>query len=171
MKWMFVLIFIISPIWAKPNVVDVKSIIKENYTKEVSIERDKIILSKDELNSIKQMAKLPVKSKLYRYYKVKSEDKIIAYAILITQKVRTKKATVLYFIENENVKFIEILAFLEPKEYIPKDTWMGQFDNKSLADEFKIGRDIPTISGSTMSARALSDGARLAIALYRIKLK
>ncbi len=110
MKWIFVLSLIISTIWAKPAVIDVESIIKENYIKDVSIERDKIILSKKELNTIKQMAKLPVKSKLYRYYKVKQEDKIVAYAILITQKVRTKKATVLYFIEDEAVKFIEILS-------------------------------------------------------------
>ncbi len=168
MKWILVLSLIISAIWAKP---DVESIIKENYIKDVSIERDKIILSKKELNSIKQMAKLPVKSKLYRYYKVKSEDKIVAYAILITQKVRTKKATVLYFIENEAVKFIEILSFLEPREYIPKDTWMSQFDDKNLTSPFKVGRDIPTISGATMSARSITDGARVAIALYRIKLK
>ncbi len=171
MKWIFLLILTISSIWAKSNVVDVESIIKENYTKDVSIKRDKIILSKKELDSIKQMAKLPVKSKLYRYYKVESEGTVVAYAILISQKVRTKKATVLYFIENQKVKFIEILSFLEPKEYIPKDTWMSQFDDKNLTDEFKIGRDIPTISGATMSARSLSDGARLAIALYRIKLK
>ncbi len=171
MKWIFVLGLIISTIWAKSNVVDVASIIKENYTKDVSIERDKIILTEKELDSIKQMAKLPVKSKLYRYYKVKSEDKIVAYAILVTQKVRTKKATVLYFIEKERVKFIEILSFLEPKEYIPKDTWMGQFDDKNLTSSFRIGKDIPTISGATMSARSIVDGARLAIAIYEIKLK
>jgi len=171
MKWILVLILSVVPVLAKPDVIDVVSIIKENYTFDVDVERDKIILSKEELSSIKQMAKLPVKSKLYRYYKVTQEDKIVGFAVLISQKVRTKKATVLYLIEDGKMKSIEILAFLEPKEYIPKDIWMGQFDDKNISDSFSIGKDIPTISGATMSAKSLTDGARLAIALYNTKLK
>ena len=168
MKWILLLILTLTTIWAKPDVI---SIIKENYASDVNIKRDKIILSKEELSSIKKMAKLPVKSKLYRYYQVTKENKIVGFAILISQKVRTKKATVLYFIEDGKMKFIEILAFLEPKEYIPKDIWMGQFDDKNISDSFSIGKDIPTISGATLSAKSLTDGARLAIALYNTKLK
>ncbi len=171
MKWIIILILTFLSALAKQSVVNVESIIKENYKDSVTVQRGKIILSKDELLKVKKIAKLPVKSKLYRYYEVKKRDEIVAYAILISQKVRTKKATVLYFIEDESIKFIEILAFLEPHEYIPKETWMKQFDDKNITDTFKVGKDIPTISGATLSARTITDSARLAIAIYKIKLK
>ncbi len=152
--------------------VDVKEIIQENFSIKVSIQKEKIILKNDELQAIKKSAKLPVKSKIYRYYKVLADDKLLGFALLITQKVRTKKATVLYFIQtDEKLKFIEILSFLEPREYIPKDVWISQFEDKNTTDRFEIGADIPTISGATLSARSITDGARLAIAIYRVKLK
>ncbi len=161
----------VLPILAKQLVLDIESMIKESYKDNVTIQKKRLMLSKDELLKIKKMAKLPVKSKLYRYYEVKKDDKTIAYAILIAQKVRTKKATILYFIKDEKVKFIEILAFLEPHEYIPKDSWIQQFKDKNILEPFKVGKDIPTISGATLSAKTITDSARLAIALYRLKLK
>ena len=158
-------------LFAKPIVIDVNSIIQDSYKDSVVIEKDKIMLSKEELQKVKKIAKLPVKSKLYRYYKVKQNDKIVGYGILISKRVRTKKATVLYFIENDKVKFIEILAFFEPHEFIPKDVWLKQFKDKNIQEPFKIGKDFPTISGATLSARTITGSARLAIALYKVKLK
>ena len=172
MIYLLVLGFFSVPMSAKDGVIDVVSIIKESFDKNVIVQRDKLFLSNEEKQSVKEMAKLPVKSKIYRYYSIKKDENILGYGILISQKVRSKKATVLYIIDkNETMRSIEILAFLEPKEYIPKATWMGQFDDKNLTDAFTIGRDLPTISGATMSARTLSDGARLAISIYKIKLK
>jgi hypothetical protein len=88
---------------------------------------------------------------------------------LIARKVRTKKAVVLYaFDRNGTLKFAEIMAFGEPPEFRPTNTWMGQFSNKEASAPLKMGSDIPTISGATLSARMVSDGARIARALLKI---
>ncbi len=169
--YLLVVTLLITPVVAKPFELSMYSIVKESLGGEIELVQDKIILSKDELLSIKKIAKVPVKSKLYRYYKVNRGDEVVAYVILISQRVRTKKATVLYLIKDDKIKLIEILTFLEPREYIPNSTWISQFDDKNISSPFKVREDIQTITGATMSAKSITDGARVAIALYRLKLK
>ena len=96
----------------------------------------------------------------------------MAYGVLITRKMRTKKATVLYVFDKAGkLKFSEIMAFGEPPEFKPNQQWMGQFQNASASTKLTMGKDIPTISGSTLSARGISEGARIARAIYQVILK
>ena len=96
----------------------------------------------------------------------------MAYGVLITRKMRTKKATVLYvFNKDGKLKFTEIMAFGEPPEFKPNQQWMGQFQDKTSSAVLTMGKDIPTISGATLSARGLSEGARIARAIYLVILK
>ena len=86
--------------------------------------------------------------------------------------MRTKKATVLYVFDKAGkLKFTEIMAFGEPPEFKPNQQWMGQFRNKTSSAALTMGKDIPTISGSTLSARGISEGARIARAVYETVLK
>ena len=84
-------------------------------------------------------------------------------------KVRTKTAIGLYLIGMDSkIKTIEIVAFNEPMEYLPSATWLNVFDKKSTQDTLKLNQDIPTTTGATLSARAITDGARAALALLEI---
>jgi hypothetical protein len=69
---------------------------------------------------------------------------------------------------DSKIKSIEIVAFNEPMEYLPTATWLNVFDNKSTANTLKLNQDIPTTTGATLSARAITDGARAALALLEI---
>ena len=85
----------------------------------------------------------------------------------MVRTLRTKKATVLYaFDAKGRLKFSEIMAFGEPPEFIPHKQWMQLFQDKPNSAMFKIGKDIPTISGATLSARTITEGARVAKAIY-----
>ncbi len=152
--------------------VSVKDIVQSNFLEPVDIVKSKIILSKNELKQIKKLSKQPLKSRIYRYYKISSKGKILGYAILIVKKVRSKKATLLYFVEPDStLKFIEILSFLEPPEFIPQESWLDQFKHKSSSDSFRVGDDVPTISGATLSAYVITKSARVAIALFEMKIR
>jgi hypothetical protein len=138
-----------------------------------SIEAKRIILSSGEADAVEKRAGAKLETKIYRYYRFMSEGRCVGYGILVARKVRTKRATVLYaFDASGRLKFAEIMAFGEPPEYIPNVAWMGQFKDRDRGAALKMGKDIPTISGATLSARSISDGARIARAiLFTVVMK
>ena len=153
----------------KPSVDDV---IKSSFIGVITIEPKQIILTKKQFSQVQSRAKAAVRTKVYRYYEIKSKTQRLGYAVLIARKVRGKKATVLYAFDNAGtLKFTEIMAFGEPPEYIPNKTWMSQLQDKDASTTLTVGKDIPTISGSTLSARSITEGARVARAIYEIVLK
>jgi hypothetical protein len=156
---------------AKAN-TSVESVIKSSFTGVSTIDPKQIILTKKQFSQVKSSAKAAVRTKIYRYYDIKSDTKRLGYAVLIVRKVRAKKATVLYAFDNSGtLRFTEIMAFGEPPEYIPSKTWMSQLQNQDKSTTLTVGKDIPTISGSTLSARSITEGARVARAIYEIILK
>ena len=156
---------------AKTN-TSVDNVIRSSFTGVTTIEPKRIILTKKQFSQVQSRAKAAVRTKIYRYYDIKSGTKRVGYAVLISRKVRSKKATVLYAFDNSGrLKFTEIMAFGEPPEYIPSKTWMSQLQNRDESVALTVGKDIPTISGATLSARSITEGARVARAIYATVLK
>ena len=152
-----------------PNIDEV---IYSSFPKSTIMEKHNLIVTKKQFSEIQKKAKARMNTKIYRYYTLKNEEETIGFAILQFRKVRTKKATVIYgFDMNSTLKFTEILAFGEAPEWIPSKTWTAQLQNKSPEDVLSIGKDIPTISGATLSARCLVEGARIARAIFEVALK
>ena len=150
----------------------VDDVIKSSFNGVSTIDPKQIILTKKQFSQVQSRAKAAVRTKIYRYYDIKSSTKRLGYAVLISRKVRAKKATVLYAFDNSGtLKFSEIMAFGEPPEYIPSKTWMSQLQNRGESVTLTVGKDIPTISGATLSARSITEGARVARAIYEIVLK
>jgi electron transport complex protein RnfG len=134
-----------------------------------SVESQNIILTQEQTQQLAKASLQKIDTKLYRLYIAKNESKTLGYGVLLNKKVRTKTAIALYLIGTDfKIKSIEIVAFNEPIEYLPTKTWLDGFDNKSAADTLRLNQDIPTVSGATLSARAVTDGAREAIALVNI---
>lgn len=134
-----------------------------------SVETQNIILNDTQLQQLTKSSQQPIDSKLYRVYVAKNGDKTVGYGVLMNKKVRTKTAVALYLIGMDSkIKSIEIVAFNEPMEYLPTGTWLNVFDQKSSTNTLKLNQDIPTTTGATLSARAITDGARAALALLTI---
>lgn len=134
-----------------------------------SVDLQNIILSEAQFQQLSKMSQQSIDTKLYRLYVAKNDTKTLGYGVLLNKKVRTKTAISLYLIGTDNkIKSIEIVAFNEPIEYLPTKTWLDGFDNKSAANTLRLNQDIPTVSGATLSARAITDGSRIALALIDI---
>ena len=124
-----------------------------------TISKKSMILTKKEHLAVQKEAKTAMKSKLFRVYFAK--DKGIG--ILLTQRVRSKSCAVLYMMDtNGVVQNIEIIAFNEPKEYMPSGQWL---------DELKTNPNINSITGATLSASALMRASKLASAIWKVKLR
>lgn len=150
----------------------VDEVIHSAFTNVSAIKAKRLILTSKQFSQIKAKAKTSVTTKIYRYYSIMKASKQLGVGVLITRKVRSQKATVLYlFDKNANLKLTEIMAFSEPPEFIPSKIWMSQLQNQKASARLTVGKDIPTISGATLSARSVSEGARVARAIYQIVLK
>ncbi len=164
-------IILSQSITAKTN-TSVDDVIKTSFSGVSAVEPKQLILTQEQFSQVQSRAKTAVRTKVYRYYDIRGEAKSLGMAVLIAREVRSKKATVLYAFDNTGrLKFTEIMAFGEPPEYIPGKTWMGQLQNKDASALLTVGKDIPTVSGSTLSARSITEGARIARAIYEIVLR
>jgi hypothetical protein len=152
--------------------VSVEEVVKTSFKNVSAVEPKSLILSSKQFKEVRSHAKAAIKTKVYRYYDIVSSGKSIGKAVLITRKVRSKKATVLYaFDKKGTLRFSEIMAFGEPPEFIPSKIWMTQLQKQKPSAKLTVGKDIPTISGSTLSASSITEGARVARAIYEIVLK
>ena len=152
--------------------VSVEEVVKTSFKHVSAVEPKSLILTKAQFSKVRTEAKAAIKTKVYRYYNIMSKSKKVGVGVLVTRKIRAKKATVLYAFDNKGtLRFSEIMAFGEPPEYIPSSIWMGQLQNQKLTAKLTVGKDIPTISGSTLSARSITEGARVARAIYETVLK
>ncbi len=172
----FITLFLALSLYAKTS-ISVEEVLKENFNLTITVEKKNLILTKEEAKTIQQEAKVKLDSKIVRVYLVKEEGKILGYGVLLKKRIRTKNAAVLYMIDSNKttgcpwgIKAIEILSFSEPREYKPNKAWQSVFTGKSTDDMLIAGKDIPTISGATMSADALSKAARLALAIIKVKM-
>lgn len=134
-----------------------------------SVDTQNLILNDAQVAQLSKASMQKIETKLYRLYVAKNGSQTLGYGVLLNKKVRTKTAIALYLIGmNSKIKSIEIVAFNEPLEYLPSATWLNVFDQKSSENTLKLNQDIPTTTGATLSARAITDGARTALALLDI---
>jgi Na+-translocating ferredoxin:NAD+ oxidoreductase RnfG subunit len=160
----------ISTLFAKDS-ISIEKILQSNYDANISVVKKSLILTKEEAKEIQKKAKSKLSSKIVRYYEVKKENSTVGHAILLKQRIRTKNAAIFYMVDaNKTMIAIEIISFKEPIEYKPNSTWKEIFIGKTTEDTLVAGKDIATISGATMSARAISNAARLALAIATKKL-
>jgi Na+-translocating ferredoxin:NAD+ oxidoreductase RnfG subunit len=142
------------------------------YKDATQITKKNILLTNEQTQKIQEEAKVKLSSKIYRIFKAQKDEKVLGYGILINETVRSKNAVILYFIAHDSIlKGIEIIAFNEPPEYMPSKEWSSQFQNIESTKMLRVSKEIPTITGATMSARSVTDGSRLAFALYNQLLK
>ena len=162
---------LVLPLSAKVLISPIDAM-KSTYGEDSTVTKKNILLSKTKTKVIEKAAKVQLTSKIFRIFKATKDNKLLGYGILVNKKVRSKNAVVLYFISKDSVlKGIEVIAFNEPIEYLPSKNWNSQFENISTDTLLRSGKEIPTITGATLSARSITDGSRVAFAIYNILLK
>ena len=129
-------------------------------------------LTPQQRSEIERQARAPVDSDLLTVYTGYHNGTLLGYAILDTHLVRTLPETFLVVVTPAGVvDATHVLAFYEPLEYLPGERWLGQFASKGCGDQLRVGRDIVGITGSTLTAQAVSGGIRRALAIYDVLLE
>ena len=165
------IIFLFSLSLQASLLVSPQEAMKYSYGSDVKVVKKNILLSKKQASVIQSSAKIKLTSKIFRIFKATKNDELLGYGVLVNRKVRSKNIVVLYLISEGVLKGIEVIAFNEPMEYLPSKNWNAQFDNLKTDSMLRVSNEIPTISGATLSARSVTEGSRLAFALYNELLK
>ena len=173
MKQTLLYLFILAalPLSAKMLISPVDAMV-QSYGINSKISEENILLTAIQAQEIEKSAHAKLESKIFKVFKAAQDGKTLGYGILISKKIRSKNGVVLYLISNKSVlKGIEVIAFNEPLEYVPSKTWTSQFENVKTDAPLTLAKNIPTITGATLSAKSFVDGSRIAFAFYNEALK
>jgi electron transport complex protein RnfG len=135
-----------------------------------SIEVKNIVLSKLQVENIERLSGVKLNTRLVSWYIAKRGNSIVGYAYIDTHTVRTHPEVVLYTITPEGkIDLVEVLSFNEPLEYMPDENWLKLFKGKMLtADALRLRRDIPNMTGATLTSRAITDNTRKVLAMWQV---
>lgn len=132
------------------------------------VEPRSFVLTESSLSAVRALAQVKVDSKLVTAHVAWRGDSLVGVAFLDSRTVRTMPAVFMTVVAPDTtVTRVDILAFHEPPDYRPPARWLGLFGRKKLDDRLWPRRDIRNLSGATLSARAVTESVRLALALYR----
>lgn len=136
------------------------------------IEKRTVYLTEDQAKNAQSMARAKLESKLYLFYEGKKGDETLGYAVIDTHLLRTLTETIMVVINPDGtLKQVEVLAFFEPPDYMPPDSWINLFNNKSLGDSLQVGRGIPNITGATITSNSMADSVRRIMAVFEVAVQ
>jgi len=106
------------------------------------------------------------------YYEARRDGAVIGYAFVDDVIGRTEPITYLVAVNPDaTVIGVDLLTFRESHGYqVERQSWRDQFHGRRLAPELHLGRAIDSISGATLSARALTRGIRRLLATVEVVL-
>lgn len=130
------------------------------------VERRTAFLTEAQAERIREATGSEPDSRVLTFYVGTRPDGRPATAYFDTHRVRTLPETLMVLVDPEGrVVRVDMLSFLEPPDYLPRDKWFGQFEGRSAADPLSLKRDIHGITGATLSARAVTGAVRRILAI------
>ena len=136
---------------------------------ECEISKQRAFLSDEQKQRIRDLAGTRHESSLAFAYVARREGVLVGTAYFDTHRVRTLRETLMVVVDPQGkIRRVEMLAFAEPREYIPRGNWYGQFVGRGLDADLSLKRKIRGVTGASMTARATVDCARRLLALHQV---
>lgn len=133
------------------------------------IETRSFVLDATQAKAVQDRARVRLESMLASAHLAWRGDTLLGTAFFDARTVRTMPGVFMVVVAPDaTIERIEVIAFHEPPDYRPPERWLGQYQHRRLNDRLWPRRDIRNLSGATLSTRAVTESARLALALYQI---
>jgi hypothetical protein len=137
---------------------------------EITAETKKI--SPEQKIEIEERAQTKLTSSFVYYYEGRQSGELLGYAVIDSRVMRTNLAVFMVVLSTEFVvQKVVLLAFHEPSEYQPTDTWLKLLEGSKPMQDLVPGQGLPPIAGSTLTVNGLSDGVRAVRASFEVLLK
>jgi electron transport complex protein RnfG len=133
-------------------------------------ERQTLFLSDDQRDNAEKESGSEVSSALAtRYVAMGENGAVLGWAYLDTHRVRTLPETLMVVLGSDGaVRRVEVVTFREPREYMPREGWYGQYEGQQLDDDLALKRDIRPVTGATLTARATTEAVRRVLAIHAV---
>jgi Na+-translocating ferredoxin:NAD+ oxidoreductase RnfG subunit len=133
-----------------------------------------VTLSREQLAQIKKLSGVPQRTQNPKIWRGLKADGRTAGWVLVDEVIG-KHEFITYAVGislDGHVLGVEIMSYRESHGGEIRDgRWRSLFKGKSLADPFKLNKDIPNISGATLSSRNVTDGVKRLLAIHALALK
>ena len=162
-----------SPLVARAEVLLAQDEAKESafgHGAELTTQTKKI--SAEQKAAIEELAQAKLASSFFHYYEGRRNGELLGYAVIDSHIMRTNLAVFMVVVSKDLViQKVLLLAFNEPSEYQPTDSWLKQLEGAKPMQDLVPGQGLAPIAGSTLTVNGLSDGVRLVRASFEVLLK
>jgi FMN-binding domain len=162
---LFLSLFLSSPGLAKSFLTQEEAL-RLAFPKGAVVARKTAFLSETDRSEIARRSGGAPPPGLVAYYVATVDGKDAGTAYFDTHVVRTLPETILVAVDPKGaIARIEVLSFSEPEEYLPRETWYGQFPGRTLSDELSEKKGVRPVTGATITVRVTVEAARRVLAL------
>jgi len=135
------------------------------------IERRAFVLTEAQVAALEARARVRAQTRLVTAYLAWHGDTLRGTAFFDSRTVRTMPGVFMIVVAPDStLTRVDVLAFHEPPEYQPPARWLGLLGRHRLDDRLWPERDIRTLSGATLSTRAVTEATRMALACWEVLL-
>ena len=132
------------------------------------IQRSTVLLNQSKQTAIEKICGQKIRKSMVFPYVATRKGQLVGTAWFDVHKVRSKKQLLMVVLDpQQNVQRVELLAFAEPKKYQPPKRWLRKFNKQKLGGA-QAGKDVPRITGATLSVRASALCVQRTMALHRV---
>jgi len=133
------------------------------------LERKEHFLTEEQRQKIQDLAKVEMKSRYVVSYEARQGTELLGVAFFDTHVVRTQQETAMIAISPKGtILRVEVIRFQEPEEYAAPQRWKDQLKGQSLSPKLSLKADIRPLSGASLTAQALVDASRRALAEFEV---
>ena len=130
------------------------------------VERKTAYLTNEQRAKAQQDGQVRIEQRVWTYY-VGRGAAAASYAYFDTHVVRTMPETLMVALDSGGqVRFVEVLSFLEPDDYLPNKRWLSQFERKRLKDDLVAHRGVRNLGGASLTSQAAADAVRRVLAVH-----
>src|SRR5262249_21992701 len=87
-------------------------------------------------------------------YVATKDGKVIGTAYFDSHRVRQQRETLMVVVGPDGaIARVEVVGFAEPREYLPKKAFYGQFPGRRLGGKQPLEKDLRLVAGATLTSQ------------------
>ena len=131
------------------------------------VERLTSYLTPEQKERAAKAAESPVESGVVtRYAGFAPAGALVGVAYFDQHVVRTQPEVLMVLLgPDKKVRSVDVLAFAEPEDYLPREGWLRRIEGKRAEDGLFVGRALSHVTGATLTTRAIAASVRRVLAL------
>jgi len=129
--------------------------------------RSTSFLTEGQLEAARKAAQAPVDSAVVtRYAAFGTNGAFLGAAYFDAHVVRTAREVLMVVVApDRSVRSVDVLAFGEPQDYLPRAGWLRRVEGKKQEDGLFVGRALAHVTGATLTTNAIGAAVRRILAV------